>query len=257
MSFKAHDQAVTAVSVNLSSSLSGDAPNTSALVPQATISKTENPTEALYREYLENRPIFRWKPNLLMSTNSELPPFREPNRAQDGLNKWATKHIPSIGINSLPSTSIPQAKTALCGFSDVLAWASIAKGPSIGTASGTQTPSNNQVEMGLENAAAAIEWWVQRLAIKAPGTLKGRERIEAPDLVELLDEAGSSSRYENVENIDLPEIIPQPDHPQIRGFSKRDWADLKPIIRNLCLDQGQTLEQLAKYLEDNHGYKPT
>jgi hypothetical protein len=54
----------------------------------------------------------------------------------------------------------------------------------------------------------------------------------------------------------LPGVI-QPDRPQTRGFSKRDWADLKPIIRNLYLDQGQTLEQLAKYLEDNHGYKPT
>jgi uncharacterized protein YdaU (DUF1376 family) len=54
----------------------------------------------------------------------------------------------------------------------------------------------------------------------------------------------------------LPHVIP-PDRPQVRGFSKKDWADLKPIIRNLYLDQGQTLEQLAKYLEDNHGYKPT
>jgi len=34
-------------------------------------------------------------------------------------------------------------------------------------------------------------------------------------------------------------------------------SDMKPIIRKLYLDQGQTLEQLAKYLEDNHGYKPT
>jgi hypothetical protein len=47
------------------------------------------------------------------------------------------------------------------------------------------------------------------------------------------------------------------DRPRLRAFSKKDWADLKPIIRKLYLDQGQTLEQLAKYLEDNHGYKPT
>jgi hypothetical protein len=45
--------------------------------------------------------------------------------------------------------------------------------------------------MGLENAAAAIEGWVRRLAIKAPGTPKGGGRIEAPDLIELLDGAGS------------------------------------------------------------------
>jgi hypothetical protein len=54
----------------------------------------------------------------------------------------------------------------------------------------------------------------------------------------------------------LPRVI-QPDRAQPRGFSKKDWADLKAIIRSLYLDQGQTLEQLAKYLEDNHGYNPT
>jgi hypothetical protein len=114
---------------------------------------------------------------------------RRPGPAQDGLNKWARKHIPGIAIDSLPSTSILRAETAHFGFSDELA--SIAEGPGISTNSGTQTPSSNQGGMGLENAAAAIEGWVRRLAIKAPGTPKGGGRIEAPDLIELLDGAGS------------------------------------------------------------------
>jgi LysM repeat protein len=114
---------------------------------------------------------------------------RRPGPAQDGLNKWARKHIPGIAIDSLPSTSIFRAETAHFGFSDELA--SIAEGPGISTNSGTQTPSSNQGGMGLENAAAAIEGWVRRLAIKAPGTPKGGGRIEAPDLIELLDGAGS------------------------------------------------------------------
>lgn len=54
-----------------------------------------------------------------------------------------------------------------------------------------------------------------------------------------------------------PPRVVQSDRPQTRWFSKKDWAGLKPIIHNLYLGQGQTLEQLAKYLEDNHGYKPT
>jgi LysM repeat protein len=114
---------------------------------------------------------------------------RRPGPAQDGLNKWARKHIPGIAIDSLPSTSIFRAETAHFGFSDELA--SIAEGPGISTNSGTQTPSSNQGGMGLENAAAAIEGWVRRLAIKTPGTPKGGGRIEAPDLIELLDGAGS------------------------------------------------------------------
>ena len=39
--------------------------------------------------------------------------------------------------------------------------------------------------------------------------------------------------------------------------AKKDWEDLKPTIRELYLGQGQTLQQLAKYLEERHGFKPT
>jgi Clr5 domain len=40
-------------------------------------------------------------------------------------------------------------------------------------------------------------------------------------------------------------------------LSKRDWEDLKSTIRELYLDRGQTLKQLAKYLEEHHRFKPT
>jgi len=55
----------------------------------------------------------------------------------------------------------------------------------------------------------------------------------------------------------LPRVV-QPNHPQLRGFPEKDWVDPKLIIRKLCLDRGQILEQLAnlKYLEENHGFKP-
>ncbi|KAE9362850.1 hypothetical protein N431DRAFT_551067 [Stipitochalara longipes BDJ] len=41
------------------------------------------------------------------------------------------------------------------------------------------------------------------------------------------------------------------------GLTKRDWDDLKPKIRELYLDQRQTLQQVAKYLEEQYGWKPT
>jgi hypothetical protein len=42
-----------------------------------------------------------------------------------------------------------------------------------------------------------------------------------------------------------------------QGPAKKNWNDLKPTIRELYLDQGQKLKQLAKYLEEHHGFRPT
>lgn len=42
-----------------------------------------------------------------------------------------------------------------------------------------------------------------------------------------------------------------------QGLAKKNWNDLKSTIRELYLDQGQTLKQLAKYLEEYHGLRPT
>jgi hypothetical protein len=87
MTFKAYEQSVTVMPVGLSLSFSSEVPSTSALVPQATFSKTENPTEALssvyYDESLNNRPTFDWTPILLMPTNTEPSAFRKPGLAQD------------------------------------------------------------------------------------------------------------------------------------------------------------------------------
>jgi hypothetical protein len=114
---------------------------------------------------------------------------RKPGPAQDGLNSWARKHIPGLAIDSLPSTSMLGAETAHFGFSDELA--SIAEGPvnSRGV-SGTSTPRGVQ-GLGLENAASVLEGWVRKLATKVPGTPKMGGRADHPDLIELLDGAGS------------------------------------------------------------------
>jgi hypothetical protein len=120
---------------------------------------------------------------------------RKPGPSNDGLNSWANKHIPGLAIDSLPSTSILGGESAHFGFGDELA--SIAESPVNGLRSnrlrnGTSTPSGSGQGLGIENAAAAIEGWVRRLAIK-PGTpnLGGRSHIENADLIELLDGPGS------------------------------------------------------------------
>jgi hypothetical protein len=115
---------------------------------------------------------------------------RKPGPGQDGLNAWAKKHMPGLTIDSLPSTSLIGGESAHFGFSDELA--SIAEGPAHTAGSRSATPSNIGQGLGIENAAAAIEGWVRRLAVKVPGTPKlGGSRIEASDLIELLDGAGS------------------------------------------------------------------
>ena len=114
---------------------------------------------------------------------------RRPGPGNDGLNTWARKHIPGLTMDSLPSRSILGGETAHFGFSDDLA--SIAEGSYNNPDSGSATPSAGQ-GLGLENAAAAIEGWVRRMATVTPGTPKGGGRIEPqPDLIELLDGTGS------------------------------------------------------------------
>jgi hypothetical protein len=115
---------------------------------------------------------------------------RRPGPAQDGLNSWAKKHIPGLAIDDLPSTAILGGESArfgldanLGGFTQV----------SFAGGSGTATPTSRSNGLGLENAAAAVEGWVRRLASKGPGTpkLSGSRTAEPVDLIELLDGAGS------------------------------------------------------------------
>ncbi|KAK0118221.1 hypothetical protein ONS95_012525 [Cadophora gregata] len=114
---------------------------------------------------------------------------RRPGPGNDGLNTWARKHIPGLTMDSLPSRAILGGETAHFGFSDDLA--SIAESSYNNPDSGSATPSAGQ-GLGLENAAAAIEGWVRRMATITPGTPKGGGRIEPqPDLIELLDGTGS------------------------------------------------------------------
>ncbi|ESZ95714.1 hypothetical protein SBOR_3892 [Sclerotinia borealis F-4128] len=116
-----------------------------------------------------------------------------PGPGQDPLNTWARKHIPGITIDTLPSSSILESEAVPFGFRDELT--SIAEGSYSPARSGSVTPSNlGGSGIGLENAAAAIEGWVRRLAVKTPGAPLhggGTSTDGSGDLIELLDGAGS------------------------------------------------------------------
>jgi len=120
---------------------------------------------------------------------------RKPGPSQDGLNAWAKKHIPGLAIDSLPSVSLVGGETAHFGFDGEDG--SMRSGVSSGMVgeSGIITPSGG-TGLGIENAvaaAAAIEGWVRRLAVKGPGTPRmiGKGGQGGEDLIELLDGAGS------------------------------------------------------------------
>jgi LysM repeat protein len=120
---------------------------------------------------------------------------RKPGPAQDGLNSWASKHVPSLAIGYMPSSSATGSERAAFGINDDLM--SVAE--VFPNGSGTITPAGQAHEygqgLGFEQAAAAIEGWVRKLAIKAPGTPKTvlgtKADSEVGDLIELLDSAGS------------------------------------------------------------------
>jgi hypothetical protein len=78
--------------------------------------------------------------------------------------------------------------------------------------------------LGIENAAAAIEGWVRRLAIKGPGTPKLGGRSESTDLIELLDGAGSDDGRGF-------ELSPGSLRAPITGLSGSGREDLEGVIR--------------------------
>lgn len=122
---------------------------------------------------------------------------KKPGPAQDGLNSWAAKHLPGLAIDYLPSKSILGGETVKWGVERIEE-----EGRNM-SASGTATPATGREQvqggLGLENAAAAIESWVRRIALRGPGTPKlGPNRgtpggLDPPvgDLIELLDGTGS------------------------------------------------------------------
>jgi hypothetical protein len=127
---------------------------------------------------------------------------RKPGPAEDSLNNWAARHFPSLDVKHLPSSSAAASDTVSYGFDDELA--------SIGAEQQTFTRSSESAAhshnmsgsgMGLEQAAAAVEGWIRKLATKAsaPGTPKLGARLGAHvpqeigegDLIELHDGPGS------------------------------------------------------------------
>lgn len=113
---------------------------------------------------------------------------RMPGPAQDSFNNWTRKNLPGIAIDSLPSSSISGAEVAHFGFNEELA--AIAEGTSNDSSGvpGAATSSGN----GFENAAAVVEGFFRKLAIKGvPGTPSLNGRTENADLIELLDGTGS------------------------------------------------------------------
>ncbi|KAL1902635.1 hypothetical protein Sste5346_001077 [Sporothrix stenoceras] len=92
---------------------------------------------------------------------------RAPGPARDSLNKWTTKHLPGLNIETLPSMSVMGSETAHFGFGDEQ------QRPGIVESSfedGRDASTATQKDNGLDKAAASIETWLRGAFAKRPGT---------------------------------------------------------------------------------------
>ncbi|CAK7232011.1 hypothetical protein SBRCBS47491_008123 [Sporothrix bragantina] len=90
---------------------------------------------------------------------------RAPGPARDSLNKWTTKHLPGLNIETLPSMSVMGSETAHFGFGE--------QAPGIvesSFADGRDMSAMGQMDTGLDKAAASIETWLRGAFSKRPGT---------------------------------------------------------------------------------------
>ncbi|ERS97701.1 hypothetical protein HMPREF1624_05872 [Sporothrix schenckii ATCC 58251] len=92
---------------------------------------------------------------------------RAPGPARDSLNKWTTKHLPGLNIETLPSMSVMGSETAHFGFGDdqraSIVESSFEDGRDASTAAALK-------DNGLDKAAASIETWLRGAFAKRPGT---------------------------------------------------------------------------------------
>lgn len=127
------------------------------------------------------------------------PKVRTPGPAKDSMNSWVRKTFPHIAIDSLPSAYAQPTETARLGFSSTES-SSFNQAAAATANTGATTPVLGPNGLGIENAAAAVEGWIRRMAVKGvPGTPLGgaRARDEA-DLIELLDGTGSDDGHGGV-----------------------------------------------------------
>jgi hypothetical protein len=65
-------------------------------------------------------------------------------------------------------------------------------------------------------------------------------------------------QFQNGDYTALPHSGPPlGNNSKAQSLTAKDWNNLKQTIQLVYLDQGRTLEQLADYLEANHGFRPT
>ena len=120
---------------------------------------------------------------------------RVPGPEKDYLNSWATKHLPGLNIESLPSMSVMGTETAHFGI-DAEA-AGLVESPFAG---GHDAVAMSRQGSGLDKAAATIETWLRGAWAKRPSTpilvaRTGRQQDDGlGDLIELEDTNSDDGR---------------------------------------------------------------
>ena len=132
------------------------------------------------------------------------PNVRKPGPANDGLNKLVEKHFPKLAVGDKQSMSsvnngLVDEPSIGWGFKSEMERLKDVALNSVGSGSGSVTPTGNGGGIDVGAAAQAIEGWMRRLGARPSlqnlkgGSSSGRGRDEdrMGDLIELLDGAGS------------------------------------------------------------------
>ncbi|CAK7268832.1 hypothetical protein SEPCBS57363_003294 [Sporothrix epigloea] len=118
---------------------------------------------------VDSRPEWMRRPGGVGSMSKSV---RAPGPARDSLNKWTTKHLPGLNIETLPSMSVLGSETAHFGFGDLA--------PGIvesALVDGCGRTGIEYKDSGLDKAAVSIETWLRgafsKGSLGTPGSTAG------------------------------------------------------------------------------------
>ncbi|EFW98601.1 peptidoglycan-binding protein [Grosmannia clavigera kw1407] len=154
----------------------------------------------------DTRPAWMRRPGGVGSMGSSV---HAPGPARDYFNKWTTKHLPGLTIETLPSMSVMGSETARFGFRDGEEMPGLVEST---TDESRDLSLDSGQDSGLDKAAASIEMWLRGAFAKGQGTSSGTGSPAPSSL------ASRISRQAEDTTGDLIELEDGPGEDGVHGF---------------------------------------
>lgn len=121
-------------------------------------------SSGLGRSTEDARPAWMRRPGGVGSMSRNV---HAPGPGRDYLNKWTTKHLPGLNIETLPSMSVLGSETAHFGFRNGEEMPGLVENA---LEEGRDVSSTSGQDLGLDKAAASIETWLRGAFSKRPNS---------------------------------------------------------------------------------------